>query len=572
MPALLTSSTVTDEQRRLNDSHNHVVVLATLALLAVYMYLFTSVADWLGVPPPQQLVESILTTVPPVFDNDLNVGTQLGVHYAMLFEHPDDNLLVVLLVVVIAFLCAYYLPLRYKQASLASCTLIAIGLLYGSEAAAALLLMHLLVYLVFHPESEHGLWISSLAGFAGYWASFPMVDTSTGIVVLMAVAVPLLAAAVYHLSIRPLLKHEAVARLLRIAVIHVAVLVISLNLVIDVLGGTGIMVPLGVMLFLFQWARLVMYHIDYQDGLVPKTLTLDRYLAVFLSPGVLPTWAWAVTIPQGYAYVNNRFLCENKNTIVLAGLKLLGIALLYLLCWQWAIRHVEILFNTLGLEIHQLSIRTMVHRYTNGETIGTLSVLLTTLLDLVETVLVFAGVVHFKVAVWRICGYNIEPYLNKPWLATNLMSFWTRYAYYYREFLVRAFYYPVFFRYSRLHPGIRILIASLAAAGLGNLVLHLIKQNLQHGMYAHNAAYVLYTWPYFLLLGTGIAVSMIVMRRHKRQRKPWTLDRWIGVDLLAAYVTIQYFALIHIFARPTESGSLEDLFVLFMLGLGIDLQ
>jgi hypothetical protein len=62
------------------------------------------------------------------------------------------------------------------------------------------------------------------------------------------------------------------------------------------------------------------------------------------------------------------------------------------------------------------------------------------------------------------------------------------------------------------------------------------------------------------------------MRRRKRQRKPWTLDRWIGVDLLAAYVTIQYFALIHIFARPTESGSLEDLFVLFMLGLGIDLQ
>ena len=75
-----------------------------------------------------------------------------------------------------------------------------------------------------------------------------------------------------------------------------------------------------------------------------------------------------------------------------------------------------------------------------------------------------------------------------------------------------------------------------------------------------------------MLLGTGIAVSMMFMRRRKRQRKAWTLDRWFAVDLLAAYVTIQYFALIHVFARPTEASSFTDLLVLFMLGLGIDLQ
>jgi D-alanyl-lipoteichoic acid acyltransferase DltB (MBOAT superfamily) len=191
---------------------------------------------------------------------------------------------------------------------------------------------------------------------------------------------------------------------------------------------------------------------------------------------------------------------------------------------------------------------------------------------MVEMVLVFVGVAHFKVAVWRICGYHIEPYFNKPWLATNLMAFWTRYGYYYREFLVRAFYYPVFFRLSSLPPAMRIVIAGLAAAGLGNLITHLIKQNLQHGMQLDSFSYVLSTWPYFLLLGLGIGVSMVVMRRRKRQRKPWTPDRWFIVDLLAVYVTIQYFSLIHVFARPTEASSLEDLFQLFMLGLGIDLR
>jgi len=571
LPALLTSSAVTDEQRRQNDRHRHAIVIATLALLCLYMYLFTSLADFIGAPQPQELAEYLRFTSPHIFDRDQNVGTQLGVHYAPVFEYTDDSLLVLLLVVAIAFLCAYYLPLRYKQGSLALLTLIAIGIMYGSRAAAALLLAHLLVYLVFHPDRRQGLWISALAGIAGYWALLAG-SAAPGKQVLFALALPLLAMGVYRYSISPLLLNERVAAVLRTLVIHAAVLTICLNLVIDVIGGSGILVPLGVMLFFFQWARLVMYHIDYQDELVPKTLSLDRYLAVFLSPGVLPTWAWAVTIPQGYAYINNRFLCEDKNRIVLAGLKLLGIALLYLVFWLWAVRHLEQVLTGFGLEINQMSIRTMIHRYTLGEEFETLSVLLTTLLDLVETILVFAGVVHFKVAVWRICGYNIEPYLSKPWLATNLMNLWTRYAYYYREFLVRAFYYPVFFRLSRLHASIRIIVASLAAAGLGNLIMHLLKQNMQHGMYAHNVSYVLSTWPYFLLLGLGIGVSMIFMRRRKRQRKPWTLDRWFAVDLLAAYITIQYFALIHIFARPTQESSLADMFVLFMLGLGIDLQ
>ena len=117
-----------------------------------------------------------------------------------------------------------------------------------------------------------------------------------------------------------------------------------------------------------------------------------------------------------------------------------------------------------------------------------------------------------------------------------------------------------------------LLIASLAAAGVGNLVAHMMKQNLQHGMYIENISYVLNTWVYFLLLGIGIGVSVIFMRRRKRTRKPWTFDHWFAVDLLAAYITIQYFALIHIFARPTEASTVGDMFVLFMLGLGIDLR
>lgn len=571
MPELLTSSAVTDEQRRQNDRHRHTVVIATLAVLCVYMYLFTSAADYTGIPRPQAVAEYLHIDSPYFFDRNQHVETELTVQDARLFEHPDDNLLVLFIVVAVAFLCAYYLPLRYKQGSLALCSLIGIGILYGSDVAAALLLAHLLVYLVFHPGGRQGIWISALAGFAAYWA-FVHGNSPAGIHILFAIALPLLALGFYRYSLLPMLQLEKLAAVLRTAVIHAAVLTICLGLIIDVLDGSGFLVPLGVMLFFFQWARLVMYHIDYQDGLVPEDISLDRYLAVFFSPGVLPTWYWSVTIPQGYAYINNRFLCQDKNRIVRAGMKLMGIALLYLVFWYWIMQHLEALFSFVGIDVYQSSIRVMLHDYTRGHEINTVSVLLTTLMDLVRTLLTFAGIVHFKVAVWRICGYDIAPYINKPWLATNLMSFWTRYAYYYREFLVRAFYYPVFFRFTRLHPGLRILVASLAAAGLGNLITHMMKQNLQHGMHMQSVAYVLETWVYFLLLGLGIAVSMMFMRRRKHRRKPWTLDRWFAADLLAAYVTIQYFALIHVFARPTEASTIGDMLVLFLLGLGIDLQ
>jgi hypothetical protein len=571
LPTLLTSSAVSDEQRRQNDRHSTVVVIATLLLLFVYMYLFTRVSEFIGLPSPKELADYLQITIPYVFDRELNIGTQLYVHNAREFAHIDDSLLILLLIIAVAFVSAYYLPLRYKQGSLAFWSLLAVGLLYGLQPAAALLLAHLIVYLVFHPAGKHGLWLSALAGFTGYLA-FAVEDSATSLQVLLLLSLPLLAMACYHYGLLRLLQHERIGGVLRALVIHAVILTIFLNLIIDVLGGTGIMVPLGMMLFFFQWARLVMYHIDYQDGLVPKTLSFDRYMAVFLSPGVLPAWYWAVTIPQGYAYINNRFLCDDKNRIVVDGIKLLGVALLYLVFWLWAIRQLDQLFSSLGLDVNQTSIRVMVHRFTRGEDMNTVSVLLTTLLDMIEMVLVFVGVAHFKVAVWRICGYHIEPYFNKPWLATNLMAFWTRYGYYYREFLVRAFYYPVFFRLSSLPPAIRIVIAGLAAAGVGNLITHLIKQNLQHGMVPGSFSYVLSAWPYFLLLGLGIGVSMVFMRRRKRRRKPWTFDRWFIVDLLAVYVTIQYFSLIHIFARPTEASSLNDLFQLFMLGLGVDLR
>ncbi len=79
------------------------------------------------------------------------------------------------------------------------------------------------------------------------------------------------------------------------------------------------------------------------------------------------------------------------------------------------------------------------------------------------------------------------------------------------------------------------------------------------------------TWPYFVLLGLGISGYQLFRMLRKPTRKPWTRDRWIAGDILAAYCTLQFFGLIHIFMRPASGGTVGDLFRLFLIGFGIEL-
>ncbi|HAD57736.1 MAG TPA: hypothetical protein DCG12_00635, partial [Planctomycetaceae bacterium] len=91
-------------------------------------------------------------------------------------------------------------------------------------------------------------------------------------------------------------------------------------------------------------------------------------------------------------------------------------------------------------------ISSMVEDYCDGTPMSTPTVLLSTICDQYRIFLLWGAVTHFKVGTWRVLGYNVDPQYNKPWLATNLANLWSRFAFHYREFLVRAVYYPVFFR------------------------------------------------------------------------------------------------------------------------------
>jgi hypothetical protein len=571
MAGLLRDRPSTPEQRLRNAAqHQPWVVGAVLAMLAVYAYLFTQAAAPLGLPLPEQLADALGWHPAGVFDSDHNVDSEIWLYRAAPGLGGDAQRLVLFGAIAGAFLSAYFLPMRHKQASLVLWFLLAGLVLFGGATLAGLLAAHLAIYLLFHaPSARLGLALGAGCGALGYlaWAG----DAAS------LVGALLWGGAVMELYRHGLPRLEQRPRALAAARVFAAQSVLAVTLVGGVwegLGGAAWRLPAGIMLFFWQWRRLMLYQLDYAHGQVPRELPVSSYLALFLTPATLPNWHWGNSIGLGYSYLDHNHYAVDKNRLALDGVKIWGIALVYLVFGEWIRRQLVAIFTGFGVEVHHAHLQELSCHFVHTGTASTATVLATTLLDQARWLLLWAGALHFRVGLWRVFGYRMDPYYNQPWLATNLVALWTRFTFHYREFLVRMFFYPVFFRYFRERTRLRVFCATLAAACFGNWIWgHVPYALVEHpnGLRFQDILTLLEAWPYFLLLGISISLTELYLLGRRNPRKPWTLDRRFPLDLLAAYLTLQFYSLIHVFITPCENGSLGDYAQLFLLGFGLRL-
>ncbi len=508
MPGLLASAGPTDAERAAHDLHRTRIVLAVLGVLAVYAWLFTRLPALLHLPTAADVLGG-LAPLHGRFDRGGALTSHLSVSLAI-----HDDLLVLFAGAALAFLAGYYAPLSHKRPALVATTLAMLAVLYGPGATAWLVGAHATVFVVLH--------------------------------------------------------RTRAPRWLRTLVVQAPIVVVLLGAIVEGLGGASWKLPLGVLLFFWHWERLILYGIDVDDGRVPASITFPQYLAVFVTPGGVAKWTWGVTIGQGYAYTEHAFYAEDKNRLALVGLALWAWALGYLVIGDYLLQQAIALVERGGIALYDAHITHLVDAYLAGKPIQPASVLATTLFDVIRWLVLWGGIVHFKVGLWRVCGYRVDPYFDKPFLATNLVAFWSRFTFHYREFLARAFYYPVFFRCFKRHRRLRILVATLAAATIGNLVWgHVTERLFYRGLAWHHVPDQLATWPYFLLLGLGIGLSELwLVRKRRRRRKPWTWGWGLALDIACAYATVQFYGLITIFARP-EGATPWQLAKLVGIGLGI---
>ena len=77
MPGLLDNVPVTDAQRRANDRHRPLVVIAVLLFICIYIYLFTQAARPLGLPTPAEAAHELGFYSSHIFDDDQNLDSNV---------------------------------------------------------------------------------------------------------------------------------------------------------------------------------------------------------------------------------------------------------------------------------------------------------------------------------------------------------------------------------------------------------------------------------------------------------------------------------------------------------------
>ena len=142
-------------------------------------------------------------------------------------------------------------------------------------------------------------------------------------------------------------------------------------------------------------------------------------------------------------------------------------------------------------------------------------------LSLVIAVLNIAILGHAIIGSLRLFGFNVYRNTYKPLLAESIVEFWNRFYYYFKELLVEFFFYPVYARYFRNHQRLRIFAAVFAAACLGNIYYHVLRDVWKlHDLSLVDALAAIGPRSFYtVLLAVGIYFSMMAQTR-KQGRAP----------------------------------------------------
>ncbi len=207
----------------------------------------------------------------------------------------------------------------------------------------------------------------------------------------------------------------------------------------------------------------------------------------------------------------------------LAGIKVL--VLLHL--WRWVLTFFnKVLDAPGGGVLQELLGGPGLHRLRLGwhlatETPGDVTLLtawIILLMSLFMQVLWITIFGHLIVGCLRLFGFNVFRNTYKPLLSQSLVEYWNRYYYYFKELLVEFFFYPTFLACSRFAPRLRMFLAIMAAACLGNFYYHVIRDFNVYLSVAGDELMALLSSRaiYSVCLGIGIFVSMI--REYRRRR------------------------------------------------------
>ena len=127
--------------------------------------------------------------------------------------------------------------------------------------------------------------------------------------------------------------------------------------------------------------------------------------------------------------------------------------------------------------------------------------------------LLVSGQFHLIVGMLHLFGFNLPETHRRYYLASSFTDFWRRINIYWKDFMMKVFYYPIYFRLRRLGPT-PALVLSIASVFLVTWALHAVQGFWIRG-------FLHFSWNdslFWAILGILVVLNSLYEARHGRRR------------------------------------------------------
>ena len=309
-----------------------------------------------------------------------------------------------------------------------------------------------------------------------------------------------------------------------------------------------------------QWLKLYAYLIDLNDELISAKNSQREFLLYFFLPPFLPSLLSGVFLTIFPSQLNGTYQKTPHISFLKNGIYLILLSFIY--------KNFIPILSLFSIEFNAPTIRSLLIAVSQNRIISPQTLWYSVIMEQINFFLLFAAILHFRIGLLNLFGYQLVANFNKPWLSIGFADLWIRISFYYRNFLLRAIFSRVIFFFKKTPENLRVFYTILLTAGMGNFFIHLYYDLLRENR-IETLKISFKSWPYFLLLSILISLTFFGSSFRTKKREHWKFNNNIFLDIFWAVLTVSIFCLIHVFARHSEhttiSHSLHLLKIAFFL-------
>jgi hypothetical protein len=142
------------------------------------------------------------------------------------------------------------------------------------------------------------------------------------------------------------------------------------------------------------------------------------------------------------------------------------------------------------------------------------------LFELIDVTLLWAASGHMIIGCLRLFGYNVFRNTYRPLLAQSIVEFWNRFYYYFKELMVEFFFFPTYAAYFKTRPRLRMFVAIMAAAWIGNIYHHSLRDIDLLVNAGWRSAWALISPRVFYAFWLGLGIFVSMQREQQRRGAP----------------------------------------------------